>query len=36
MGYEFGGDTDVREAEIWKGGLRVGAVGAVAGWLFSL
>jgi len=32
MGHEFGGDTDVRASEMWKGGAKAGAVGAFAGW----
>src|SRR5262245_25998288 len=28
LGREFGGDTDVRTGEIWKGGLKGGALGA--------
>jgi len=35
MGREFGGDTDVRTAEIWKGGLKAGAIGAAAGFVLS-
>src|SRR5262245_42337618 len=35
MGRQLGGDTDVRTDEIWKGGVRAGAIGAAAGFLLS-
>jgi len=35
LGREFGGDTDVRTGEIWKGGLKGGALGAGIGFVLS-